>query len=91
MKAREAGYKIARGEYTLFVDGYYWLKIDDCEKLYLKANDIKCDIVYYKFIFKNLDGSEDYSHKYGDYINFNKIDEYEFLRNSMISKIHPEI
>lgn len=65
MKAREAGYKIASGEYILFVDGDDWLKLDGCEKLYLKANDIKCDIVYYKFIFKNFDGSEDYSPKYG--------------------------
>lgn len=91
MQARKSGYNIATGEYILFVDGDDWLKKTAIESLYCKAISNNSDIVCYKFIYIDDNGSERKSHLIGDFITFDEINNNEFLRNIMLFKIIPSI
>lgn len=88
MKARENGFKIAKGEYLLFVDGDDWLAEDAIEVLYKKAKQKDYDIVCYKFYFVDGDDMKKSSTKS---INYQMLVGDDFLKMIMTSKINPSL
>lgn len=59
IEARKSGFKIANGEYILFVDGDDWINIDTLSILYKTAKEKNYDIVCYKWMWKYDDGTEE--------------------------------
>lgn len=59
IEARKSGFKIANGEYVLFIDGDDWIKIDTLNILYTTAKEKNYDIVCYKWVWKYEDGTEE--------------------------------
>ncbi|MBS3203739.1 glycosyltransferase family 2 protein [Turicibacter bilis] len=47
IEARKSGFRIATGEYILFVDGDDWLELNALEKLYNKTINKKIDIILF--------------------------------------------
>lgn len=91
MVARENGYKLASGEYILFVDGDDWLKNNAIERLVEKATETESDIVCYKFLYIDEDKKERLSHQNNEFITFDKMTNDEFLRAILLSKVIPSI
>ncbi|BBL62215.1 glycosyltransferase family 2 protein [Methanobrevibacter arboriphilus] len=78
--AREAGLKIANGEYVAFSDNDDWLALDAFEKLYNNAKSNDSDVVIFKVVFYYSDNDsyiypkslnlENYFNEGTDYNNF---------------------
>ncbi|MGM8364863.1 glycosyltransferase family 2 protein [Virgibacillus sp. W0181] len=88
MKAREIGFKEAKGEYLLFVDGDDWLAEDAIEILYKKAKQNDYDIVCYKFYFADGESIKKSSSKN---ISYQMLVGDDFLKMIMTSKINPSL
>lgn len=58
IEARKSGFKIAKGEYILFIDGDDWIDLESIRILYNKAKENDYDIVCYKYLLKYEDGTE---------------------------------
>lgn len=50
IEARKSGFKVAKGEYVLFVDGDDWIDVKAIEVLYRKAKEKNYDIVQYRYL-----------------------------------------
>lgn len=48
--ARNAGLRVAAGEYILFVDSDDWIHPETCEKLLVCAQETQCDIVHASYV-----------------------------------------
>ena len=57
MEARKSGWCIAKGEYILFVDGDDYIHKDAVKILYSKAKKQNYDVVCYKFLIEDKDGT----------------------------------
>lgn len=88
MRARENGFKVAKGEYLLFVDGDDWLAEDAIEILYKKAKQNNYDIVCYKFYFADGEVMKKSSNKN---ISYQMLVGDDFLKMIMTSKINPSL
>lgn len=88
MRARENGFKKAKGEYLLFVDGDDWLAKNAIETLYAKAKQNDYDIVCYKFYFADRDDIKKSSTKS---IIYKMLTGDDFLKMIMTSKINPSL
>lgn len=58
IEARKSGFKIANGEFILFVDGDDWLEVECLEILYKNAKNNKSDIVLYNAFYSYFDRKE---------------------------------
>lgn len=88
MEARENGFKVAKGEYLLFVDGDDWLAKDAIEVLYKEAKQKDYDIVCYKFYFVDGDEMKKSSTKS---ISYQMLVGDDFLKKIMTNKINPSL
>ena len=85
-KTREEGFKIATGEYVLFVDGDDWIENNTIEILYNKGKENDLDIVYYKYFYVHKDNKIKC-----DNIIFNESNNNEFLIETLRGNIQPGI
>ena len=56
IEARKAGFKVASGEYVLFIDGDDWLDVKAIETLYKISEKEKYDIIQYGYLIAYEDG-----------------------------------
>ncbi|MDU2673334.1 MAG: glycosyltransferase family 2 protein [Clostridium sp.] len=88
IEARKSGYKVATGEYVLFIDGDDWLNLNAINQLYMRAIETDADIVWYKYLFaydNNTFKKKIVNRK------FDCIDGYEFLERVLVEDILPSI
>ncbi|WP_226667503.1 glycosyltransferase family 2 protein [Metabacillus litoralis] len=92
IEARESGFKVARGEYVLFIDGDDWLDRNAISILYNKAKEDNFDIVCYKF-YKAYDNGEivRQNQSYYQYQDETMVDNKIFLRWVMTNVIPPSM
>ncbi|MBZ9570445.1 glycosyltransferase [Methanobrevibacter sp. TMH8] len=81
--AREAGLKIAVGEYVTFADNDDWFAIDAFEKLYINAKSNDSDVVIFKIVFYYSDND---SYTYPKSLNLEKYFEEDIDYNNFVFK-----
>ena len=80
MSARQAGLRVATGEYVTFVDGDDWIETDMYQKIHDSAKQYHPDIVYCEFLYDYGDRQEKSKQSYGT----------EFLDKKMLeNKVYP--
>lgn len=85
IEARKSGFKIANGEFILFVDGDDWLEVRCLEILYKNAKNNKSDIVLYNAFYSY----EDKKHPF-DTFRINNIKK-DIITELFIGNISPVI
>lgn len=70
--ARNAGAKIANGEWITFVDGDDWLDYNTCEIIYKKLNKIEVDVALFGAIRNNEKVEEKFQYKFSNTTYFDK-------------------
>lgn len=81
--AREAGLKIAKGEYVTFADNDDWFAQDAFEKLYINAKSNNSDVVIFKIVFYYSDNN---SYIYPKSLNLEKYFEEGVDYNNFVFK-----